>query len=73
MRVKTRDQLTAALSEAKSQTRTCVIVVEIDSTENIGNYESWWDVAVAEVSEMESVRKARADYELALGKERYFL
>ncbi len=73
VRVKTRDQLTAALSEAKSQTRTCVIVVEIDSTENIGNYESWWDVAVAEVSEMESVRKARADYELALGKERYFL
>jgi 3D-(3,5/4)-trihydroxycyclohexane-1,2-dione acylhydrolase (decyclizing) len=73
VRVKTSDELTDALSEAKSQTRTCVIVVEIDSTENIGNYESWWDVAVAEVSEMESVRKARADYELALGKERYFL
>ena len=47
--------------------------MEIDSTENVGNYESWWDVAVAEVSEMESVRKARSDYELALPKERHFL
>ena len=26
----------------------------------VPGYESWWDVAVAEVSEMESVREARA-------------
>ena len=33
-------------------------------------YDSWWDVAVAEVSEMESVREARARYEEARKRER---
>ena len=31
----------------------------------VPGYESWWDVAVAEVSELESVREARARYETA--------
>jgi 3D-(3,5/4)-trihydroxycyclohexane-1,2-dione acylhydrolase (decyclizing) len=39
----------------------------------VPDYESWWDVAVAEVSEMESVRAARARYEEARKRERYFL
>ena len=36
-------------------------------------YDSWWDVAVAEVSQMESVQQARQEYEQNLKKERYFL
>jgi 3D-(3,5/4)-trihydroxycyclohexane-1,2-dione acylhydrolase (decyclizing) len=39
----------------------------------VPGYESWWDVAVAEVSELESVREARARYEEARKRERYFL
>jgi 3D-(3,5/4)-trihydroxycyclohexane-1,2-dione acylhydrolase (decyclizing) len=39
----------------------------------VPGYESWWDVPVAEVSEMETVQHARASYEKNLKKERMFL
>jgi 3D-(3,5/4)-trihydroxycyclohexane-1,2-dione acylhydrolase (decyclizing) len=65
--------LKAALEEARGQNVTTVIVVETDLEQRVGGYESWWDVAVAEVSEMESVRQKRAIYEEDLKKERYFL
>jgi len=61
-----------ALQTAKTIDRTTVILVETDPTVGVPGYESWWDVAVAEVSEMESVREARADYEDARKRERYF-
>lgn len=63
----------AALSEAKRQTRTTVIVVETDREQRVAGYESWWDVAVAEVSEMDSVKQARAQYEQNVKKERHFI
>ena len=67
------DDLKKALEEAKTTDRTTVIVVETDATIGVPGYESWWDVSVAEVSELESVREARARYEEARKKERYFL
>jgi 3D-(3,5/4)-trihydroxycyclohexane-1,2-dione acylhydrolase (decyclizing) len=36
----------------------------------VPSYESWWDVPVAEVSEVESVRAARKAYEEARKRER---
>jgi 3D-(3,5/4)-trihydroxycyclohexane-1,2-dione acylhydrolase (decyclizing) len=53
--------------------RTTVIVVETDVSAGVPGYESWWDVAVAEVSELESVREARTRYEEARKRERYHL
>jgi 3D-(3,5/4)-trihydroxycyclohexane-1,2-dione acylhydrolase (decyclizing) len=67
------DSLRAALKAAAEETWTTVIVVETDREQRLPGYESWWDVAVAEVSEMESVQEARKEYEEALKKERYFL
>jgi 3D-(3,5/4)-trihydroxycyclohexane-1,2-dione acylhydrolase (decyclizing) len=67
------DSLRDALNAAAGETRTTVIVVETDREQRVPGYESWWDVAVAEVSEMESVREARKQYDEALKKERYFL
>ena len=52
------------------------VVAQEEEDELLGpvpGYESWWDVPIAESSEMDSVRKARADYEQAVKKERYFL
>jgi 3D-(3,5/4)-trihydroxycyclohexane-1,2-dione acylhydrolase (decyclizing) len=69
----TLDELKSALKEAKAQDRTTVIVVETDPTIAVPGYESWWDVAVAEVSELASVREARAKYEEARKRERYHL
>ena len=48
-----------ALVEAKDADRTSVIVVHTDPTIRVPGYDSWWDVAVAEVSEIEAVRQAR--------------
>jgi 3D-(3,5/4)-trihydroxycyclohexane-1,2-dione acylhydrolase (decyclizing) len=65
--------LEAALQEAKGVNRTTVIVVETDREERVPGYESWWDVAVAEVSEMESVQTAFISYQSAKERERYHL
>ena len=62
-RAETLDELTAALADARSADRTTVIVIECDPARGVGSYESWWDVPVAEVSEMPAVQQARADYE----------
>ena len=62
-----------ALKEAKKQKKTTVIVVEVDREVRVGGYESWWDVAVAEVSENPQVESAREQYEKEVKKERYFL
>jgi 3D-(3,5/4)-trihydroxycyclohexane-1,2-dione acylhydrolase (decyclizing) len=67
------DELKKALKEAKAADRTTVIVVETDRSVGVPGYESWWDVAVAEVSEVESVREARAKYEEARKRERRYL
>jgi 3D-(3,5/4)-trihydroxycyclohexane-1,2-dione acylhydrolase (decyclizing) len=69
----TLDELKQALEEAKTLDRTTVIVVETEVSEGVPGYESWWDVAVAEVSEMESVREARTRYEEARKRERHHL
>jgi 3D-(3,5/4)-trihydroxycyclohexane-1,2-dione acylhydrolase (decyclizing) len=50
-----------------------VIVVEVDRYEGVPGYESWWDVPVAEVSELPAVRAVRAEYEQARRSERRFL
>jgi 3D-(3,5/4)-trihydroxycyclohexane-1,2-dione acylhydrolase (decyclizing) len=69
----TLDELKQALEQAKTLDRTTVIVVETDVSTGVPGYESWWDVAVAEVSELESVREARTRYEEARKRERYHL
>lgn len=65
--------LQAALQESKKNSRTTAIVVETDPEARVPGYESWWDVAIAEVSEMESVRAAREKYEKDIESEKYFL
>ena len=62
-----------ALRQARKNSVTTVIKIETDKNERIGSYESWWDVPVAEVSTMESVSKARAEYENSRKLERYHL
>jgi 3D-(3,5/4)-trihydroxycyclohexane-1,2-dione acylhydrolase (decyclizing) len=73
IRAENLKDLKIALEEAKAQTRTTIIVVETDASVAVPGYESWWDVAVAEVSEMASVREARAKYEAAQKRERHHM
>ena len=69
---KTRNQFNNALLEARDSTRTTVIVVELEPSRG-PSYDSWWDVPIAEVSDMPSVQQARKDYETNVKKERFFL
>jgi 3D-(3,5/4)-trihydroxycyclohexane-1,2-dione acylhydrolase (decyclizing) len=72
VRARTREELAAAVTAMRSHPRTSVVVVEVDINERVPGYESWWDVPVAEVSEMESVRAAHTAYVKARQKERHF-
>ena len=71
-RAKSTEELAAALEAAKKQPRTSVVVIETSYEDRVPGYESWWDVAIAEVSEREKVKAARKDYEQAKKKERLF-
>jgi 3D-(3,5/4)-trihydroxycyclohexane-1,2-dione acylhydrolase (decyclizing) len=73
LRAVTRDDLKRALEEARRMDRTTVIVVEVDKEMRVPGYESWWDVPVAEVSKVETVERAREQYEKETKRERYFL
>ncbi|HMB18872.1 MAG TPA: 3D-(3,5/4)-trihydroxycyclohexane-1,2-dione acylhydrolase (decyclizing) [Gaiellaceae bacterium] len=70
IRCGTIDELRAGLEEAKQSESTVVLAVEVDRYEGVPSYESWWDVPVAEVSEVDSVRAARKAYEEARKRER---
>jgi 3D-(3,5/4)-trihydroxycyclohexane-1,2-dione acylhydrolase (decyclizing) len=71
-RVRTGEELKAALGEGRKQKRTSVVVIETAFDQRVPGYESWWDVPIAEVSERESVRAARKKYDDGRKKERYF-
>ena len=73
IRAETAADVDAALAEARRQDRTTVIVVETDRDKGVPGYEGWWDLPVAEVSEMQPVRDARAAYDKAREKQRYFV
>jgi 3D-(3,5/4)-trihydroxycyclohexane-1,2-dione acylhydrolase (decyclizing) len=68
----TYDDVVSALQSAKKLDRTTVIYVKNDRLHTVPGYETWWDVPVAEVSEMPSVDAARAEWEANRARERYF-
>lgn len=67
------DELRAALGKAVKAENTQVIVVPVEKAQKVPGYSSWWDVPVAEQSEIKSVNKARTEYEKNRKKQRdYF-
>jgi 3D-(3,5/4)-trihydroxycyclohexane-1,2-dione acylhydrolase (decyclizing) len=72
VRARTHDEFVKALTECRDNPLTSVVVVETAIDSRVPGYESWWDVPVAEVSEVESVQRARKEYEKTRQKERNF-
>lgn len=66
------DQLEEALQKARQADKTQVIVASVDKEQKVPGYSSWWDVPVAEESDIESVRKAREKYEEARKDQRNY-
>jgi 3D-(3,5/4)-trihydroxycyclohexane-1,2-dione acylhydrolase (decyclizing) len=65
IRCSTVDELRSGLEAAKGEDSTVVLAIEGDRYEGVPGYESWWDVPVAEVSEVDAVQAARVAYEQA--------
>jgi len=63
VRTTTIEELEAALRDARGSSRTTVVHIETDPLVGAPDSEAWWDVPVAEVSELESTRGARSEYE----------
>jgi 3D-(3,5/4)-trihydroxycyclohexane-1,2-dione acylhydrolase (decyclizing) len=72
-RAKTVGELRDALAEAKGVDRTVVVHIPVDRYAGVPDYESFWDVPVAEVSEMDSVVDARKEYAEGRRAERRYL
>ncbi len=62
-----------ALADVRELERTVVIHVRNDRYLGVDNYETWWDVPVAEVSESDTVNAAREEWVQMRVQERYFL
>ena len=72
IRCQSVNDLVQALQDAKSVDRTTVIYVLNDRYLGVPGY-SWWDVPVAEVSEMDTVNAAREEWEEMRTQERYYI
>src|ERR687897_257849 len=73
IRTENIEDLKSALAVAKDVDRTVVIHIPVDRYEGVPDYDSFWDVPVSEVSEMESVTSAREEYAENKKAERRYL
>jgi 3D-(3,5/4)-trihydroxycyclohexane-1,2-dione acylhydrolase (decyclizing) len=64
----TVEELRSALEQAKRQPRTTLIDIKVLAGTNTDGYESWWNVAVAEVSESAKVQSAYTALQQRLGE-----
>ena len=71
LRATTVYEVRRALAETRSQTGPVVIVVPVIPHADLPSAGCWWDVAPAEVSESDSVRAARSQYEAGLTTQRW--
>ncbi|MCC7022752.1 MAG: 3D-(3,5/4)-trihydroxycyclohexane-1,2-dione acylhydrolase (decyclizing) [Thermomicrobiales bacterium] len=72
MRATSEAELRDALERAKQETRTVVIHVPVQKHASVPGFESWWDVPVAEVSTVPSVKEAREEYVEQERNERFY-
>jgi 3D-(3,5/4)-trihydroxycyclohexane-1,2-dione acylhydrolase (decyclizing) len=63
IRVKTIAEFRDALEKAKAATKTTAVYIETDPLAPVPSSNSWWDVPVSEVSQLDSTQQARKTYE----------
>ena len=71
VRATTADEIRTALRETRGETGPVVVVVPVIPHADLPSAGCWWDVAPAEVSDSETVRAARAQYETGLTTQRW--
>ncbi|MGK5683287.1 3D-(3,5/4)-trihydroxycyclohexane-1,2-dione acylhydrolase (decyclizing) [Actinoplanes sp. URMC 104] len=73
IRVRTVDELRDAIKQARAATVTTAVHIETDPLAPVPSSDSWWDVPVPEVAELDSTREARAVYEAHKASQRPLL
>ncbi|MEU4217248.1 3D-(3,5/4)-trihydroxycyclohexane-1,2-dione acylhydrolase (decyclizing) [Actinoplanes sp. NPDC026623] len=73
IRCRTIADLTEGLKRARDADRLTVVHIETDPLSPVPSSESWWDVPVSEVSELDTTRAARAAYDAAKRGQRPYL
>jgi 3D-(3,5/4)-trihydroxycyclohexane-1,2-dione acylhydrolase (decyclizing) len=71
LRAETLAELTAALGTAKAAKGTVVIHVPVRADVGLPGY-AWWDVPVSATSQLPGVKAARAAYDRALKKQKFY-
>ncbi len=71
IRARSIEELRDALVAAKGVDRTVVIHIPVDRYEGVPNYDSWWEVPVAEVSKSQDVGDARREHERGAARRRW--
>ena len=67
------ESLKGAIKKAKDASGPVVIHIDSDPFIPAPSSESWWDVPVSEVSDLESTKQARAAYEEERAKQRHLI
>jgi 3D-(3,5/4)-trihydroxycyclohexane-1,2-dione acylhydrolase (decyclizing) len=73
LRVSTIAELKVALAKSRSAERTTVVYIETDPLAPVPSSESWWDVPVSAISELDTTRAARSTYEAQQRRQRPYL
>jgi 3D-(3,5/4)-trihydroxycyclohexane-1,2-dione acylhydrolase (decyclizing) len=73
IRARNIEELRDALVAAKAIERTVVIHIPVDRYTGVPDYETWWEVPVAEISESADVDRAREQHERGLARRRWYL
>jgi 3D-(3,5/4)-trihydroxycyclohexane-1,2-dione acylhydrolase (decyclizing) len=73
MDVASADALRGALAEAQKSERVTVIHVQVNPQGRFGGSGAWWDVPIAEVSELDSTKAARVAYDKAARAQREYV
>ncbi len=63
IRVSTIEEFRAAVATSRASDRTTAIHIETDPLAPVPSSDSWWDVPVSEVSQLDSTQQARKTYE----------
>ena len=70
--VRDEDELNAALNEAKAETRSCMIVAQIERYSRLPRSGIWWDVFGAEVTADETTRQLVREREEGRAGQRFY-
>jgi 3D-(3,5/4)-trihydroxycyclohexane-1,2-dione acylhydrolase (decyclizing) len=73
IRVKTIEEFRTALDQARAATRLTAVHIETDMLAPVPSSDSWWDVPVSEVAQLDSTQQARKVYEAHKAEQRDFL